>query len=173
MAANIDELCDAIRDQINGETWSPAVTAEVDDTPIFTVSELDDLHLTIIPFSIAWEDHTRADDKLIHTIELHFQQKGLPPPSPPAVDPMAAMARNLRKLQSTIVHWLRKIENRRPPTYTEAILIDAHSKAPMQPVKSATEHRPLYDMQLLAKERMFWGVVRLNYVEHVRHDATI
>lgn len=173
MPANLDDLCDAIRAQINAEIWSPTFTAEVDDTPIFNVAQLANLHVTIVPYSQAWEDNTRAEDKLIHTIEIHFQQKGPPPTTPPTPDPMIQLARDLRKLQTQVIHFLRKTNNRRPPTYLEAFLVDGHSKSPQQPVKSATEHRPLYDMQLLTKERMFWGVARLNYVEHVRHDATI
>lgn len=172
MPANIDDLCDAVGGQLNGKIWTPTFTAVVDDTPIFSYEELEDhLHVTIIPFSMAWEEHTRADDKLIHTIEVHFQQKAAPPSTVP--DPVSLLSIALRKLEIQVVHWLRKTENRKPPTYTEALLIDAHSKAPQQPVKSATEHRPLYDMELLNKKRTFWGVLRLTYIEYVRHDATI
>jgi hypothetical protein len=156
---------------LNSQTWEIGFTAVVDDTPYYTTEELEDLRVTILPFGLAWDVHTRTADKLIHTVEISFQKKGPPQPPPPDVDPLIDMSRSLRRLQRDVAMYLRKPANRTPPMYPHAMLLNIKDgKQNMtDSVRSETEHKPLYSAAILGKERTFIGVLHLTYVETVGH----
>lgn len=160
--ANIDDLCSAIANQLNGEIWSPAFTAVVDDTPYYSTDEISTLRVTILPFGFAWETDTRSRDKLLHTIELSLQQKAGAVPSPPTVDPLIALSKNLRRLERDVSKYLRNPTNRTPPTYPTASLLGLSGRKDL-------EFRPLYSSGLLQDQRTFVGVMHLSYVEFVEH----
>jgi len=152
--AGIDDLMTAVQTQINGHTFSPAFVVNREDVPVFNASDVKDLTVTMIPQEYGEEAFTRAHDKFTYVIEIGFERKAGPKPQT-GDDPILQMSKEIRTLQSSVLSWLSKRENRRPATYSNCML-------------KKLEQVPIFDADMLRDKRIHLGVIRLTYEEIAR-----
>lgn len=151
--AGIDDLMTAVQTQINGHTFSPAFAVDLEDVPVNTPGDIKDLTVTMIPQESAEEAATRAHDKFTYVIEIGFERKAGPKPQVGA-DPILEMSKQIRTLQASVLSWLSKRANRRPPTYTNCML-------------KKLQHF-IFDAETLRDRRTHIGAIRLTYEEIAR-----
>ena len=149
-----DQLADAIVAQINGNTFSPAFVLQRADAPLFSMPELSQLVVTLIPQEITQETSTRGHDKIIYTVEIGFQRKAPPRPQS-GEDPILRMTKEIRQLQQDVLNWLSHRSRRRPPNYANAMLMKLSMSPP-------------FVADMLRDHRHYLGVLRLTYEETVR-----
>lgn len=159
MSADIDALAFAVAAQLNdpARTWNGEFTATVGKTPQYTIPELANLQVHVLPFGENDETKARGIDETSLILEVCFQKKAAAKPATGPDVPLIEMGDALIALEKNVKQFLRKTSNRKPPTY-----VAAHLKR--------TELAPLYDANLLTKERRFVGVLRLIYGEFVEID---
>lgn len=159
MSADIDALAVAVKDQLNdaARSWAGQFTATVGKAPQYTIAQLADLQVHVLPFGESYQTKARAIDDVELILEVSFQKKADKKPATGDDTPLITLGNDLVALEKTIVQFLRCTANRKPPTYTAAHL-------------KRTELVPLYDQSLLTKERRFAGVLRLTYSELVETE---
>lgn len=145
--AGIDDLMTAVQTQINGHTFSPAFVVDLEDVPVNTPGDIKDLTVTMIPQESAEEAATRAHDKFTYVIEIGFERKA-------DANSILEMSKQIRTLQASVLSWLSKRENRRPPTYTNCML-------------KKLQHF-IFDAETLRDRRTHIGAIRLTYEEIAR-----
>ncbi len=150
----IDDLCIAVRDQLNAATFTPPFTVTINDSPEFDIEDLASLKVTMLPFGVMREAETRGHDSEQFVIQIAFQ-KHAPARPEGGTDSVVTMSKELRNLQQTVANWLSVRSRRIPPTYTTARL-------------RKIEQVPLYDSTALRQERRYVGVMQLTYDAIVR-----
>lgn len=152
MAADIDELADAVAAMLNddGTDWHDEFTAEVRSAPVFETEALSELQVVVMPFGEEWKSLTRGTDTVTMRVDVGFQKRaGAMPAS--GEDPVELLAVSLRRLVKNVNRYLRLLLNRKPATYQAAWL-----------EKSVVE---LYDSQSIRDDRTFRGNIQLFYRE--------
>lgn len=159
MSADIDALAVAVQAQLNdpSRSWNGDFTATVGKTPQYTIAQLAELQVHVLPFGLRYETKSRGIDDVDLILEVSFQKKADKKPATGEDEPLINMGDELVALEKTIVQFLRTRANMVPPTYPTAYL-------------KKTELVPLYDQGILTKERRFAGVLRLIYGEQVETE---
>lgn len=159
MSADIDALAVAVQAQLNdaARPWAGQFTATVGKTPQYTIKELADLQVHILPFGMTFETKARAIDEVQMTLEISFQKKTEIRPASGPDEPNIDTGDELVLLAKQVIQFLRVRANRRPPTYTAAELHKSEIVA-------------LYDVSLLTAKRQFANQIRLTYRELVETE---
>lgn len=159
MSADIDALATAVAAQLNdaARPWHALFTATVSKTPNYTIQDLAELKVTVLPFGETYDTKQRGIDDVGLILEIAFQKKADKKPATGADTPLLNIGTELVALERDVLQFLRLKANRKPPTYTAAHL-------------TRSELLPLYDSNVLTHERRFVGVLRLTYQEFVETD---
>lgn len=164
----IDELATALVEQLNNQAWSKNFTAVFDDAPLNTMQELESLHVIVMPFSVQTAPMNKLGQKpvkgmrgietYLNTIDISIQQLGPARPTT-GTDPITVFSAGLRTLTQEILHWLNQPENKVPASYQTN-----NRGAWIRTI----EPMPLYDVSKLREQRLYIGILRVTYEEHVR-----
>lgn len=132
----ITDIAQAVTDELNAGSFSMAFTAERKAAPIVKLSEMDSLHVTVVPREVesAALDRTRDSHEVKVDVAI---QKRVASLENDAIDPLMALVREIADLL-----------NRRN-------LGDALWKK--------TENKPVYSPEHLREMRQFTSVLTLTY----------
>ena len=149
----IDDIADAVVTQLNAETWTPTeFDAFVTDVALWELPALAALQVSVMPTNPEFEIKLRGFEEASYVLELGWQQLG-PDHTADGVDPIIAWSRAKREEFQTVAKWLRQKDNRRPIAERPNLIL------------RRAAFRPLYDANILKKQRRYIGICELTYVD--------
>ena len=75
MTARITDIADAVVAELNGGSFSQAFTAERKYQPTYELSEMQTLHVTVVPKSVTTAIASRSDDQVDCAVDIGVQKK--------------------------------------------------------------------------------------------------
>jgi len=137
----IVQVADAVTAELNAGTFTPAFTAQRRVLPVYELSELADLRVTVVPKSVEITGSTRAASQHDLTIDIGVQQR-VPPESD--VDDVVL---ELGGLVDAIADYLRRRELGQLPGVNWV----------------RTTNDPVYAPEHLTERRVFTSVLTVTY----------
>jgi hypothetical protein len=139
----IVQLADAVAAELNAATFTPAFIAERRVLPVYNLSELTGLRVTVVPKAVEITGATRAASQHDLSVDIGVQQR-VPPDSD--VD---AFVLELGGLVDAIADYLRRRQLTQPPG------------AGVSWVRTTND--PVYASEHLTEKRVFTSVLTVTY----------
>jgi len=143
----IIQLAEAVKDDLNAQVWSPTFTAVRKAIVENKLADMDTLHVSVVPRSIAPDVVARARIGMEMGVDIGVQQRTSTPGTDAAI---LTLADSLTPLVQAIAKYMTGKD------YTES-----GAKALWQ----ETTVEPLWDPEHLRTLRQFTGVVRVTWRE--------
>lgn len=140
MAAVIIDIAEAVKAALNAASLSQPLTATREYVPVYELTDLDTLRVTVVPRELSATALSRRDDDFRYMIDIGIQQRFEPPLNPADLD-----ARML--LVEEIVDLFR---SKRLTGYTAAMCVQV-------------ENPPIFSPEHIDQYRTFTSVVRLTF----------
>jgi hypothetical protein len=137
--AEIVAVAEAVKDALNAGTFSQPVTAERKYLPLFTLPDMKDLHVTVVPKGVTVSSLGRNRNQYDYQVDVAVQKK-LADEGPSDVDP-------LMSLVEEVADFFRL---KRLAGYPNAVW-------------ARTENAPVYDPEHLKELRQFTSLLTFTF----------
>ena len=75
MPAKVIDIADAVKEELNGHTFSQPFTAERAYQPTFELADMQTLHVTVVPKSVTTAIASRSGDQVDYAVDIGVQKK--------------------------------------------------------------------------------------------------
>ena len=137
--ATITDIADAVVAELNGHTFSQALTAVRYYRPVFDLGEMQTLHVSVVPKGVTIERADRSHNQYDFAIDVAVQKK-FETGDAAELDPLMALVEELADF----------FRLRRLATYPDAVWVK-------------TENVPVYAQEHMEEFRQFTSVLTLTF----------